>query len=47
VYRLTINNFISPNINIMNSIPIDKSNDKVNKSIKVVKKEEKNGRAQS
>ena len=44
---MTINNFISPNINIMNSLPVDKNNEKNSKAGKCAKREEKNARAQS
>jgi hypothetical protein len=46
-YKLTINNFIAPNINIMNPLT-DKSSDKLIKNnSKVIRKEDKNARTLS
>jgi hypothetical protein len=46
-YKLTINNFIAPNINITNNLS-DKTNiDRASKNIKGAKKDEKNARTRS
>ena len=47
IYKLTINNFIAPNINIMNPLT-DKTSEKLLKNnSKVIKKDDKNGRTLS
>ena len=47
VYKLTINNFIAPNINIMNSLADKTNTDKPQKQGKQGKKEDKSTRALS